>query len=1198
MLPLFVCVFVKWFRASNVPRLVWQFAHCAIIYNSFLVSLCYNAFNPATGSFEITGTDTMKNRRLALRTQKVGGVLASLSLLLGLSATVRADVPNAPAKPGEILVMVGASMTRAQVDAMADGVGCVVVRPLQFSPNYFLLRQKGVQATKLVNGRTDYVPDAGLKAAVESLRSKGVVADPNYIAEKLGNAPAKQRTAQTADSPVKLRKTRATEPPSNETFLPDDPYFTRGSMWGMEMIRMPEAWAVQTSILTAPVVVEVIDTGMDRSHPDIGPNVLDTSMNFTDDTANTNIRDQDAHGTHVAGTVAGLTNNGIGVPGVAGYTGGGVNVKIMTAKVLDTSASAGTRANTLEAIVEAIDYGTQQKVDVMNMSLGVGGLDKALVSDFPQSVVSAFNRAFAAGVTICVSAGNSQNFGTAFPADIPGAIKVSALNRQGTLAIYSSSGGSTAIAAPGGTGISQGDDDAIWSTWPTYTGTIDGPTFTNYYSINGTSMACPHVSGVAALIVASGAVVPHTAGNNLIVKNIIQTSAAAIEGDVPNFGGNNKYGAGRMDAYSAILPYSNPPFIVNVPGTSPASVQQGVTTPNIAQQVGDLPYNDRGTSYSATQAPLTIAVRGVARKLATDSVTVELQTATTPSTTLRTFVAGDTSASGFDIPTLATGQSKGTLFNIQVPRNPAASPIPVPDGRYRFVVKLNGEPQAYTFFEKVSRSQPVGRALFSTPFQVRQVDSNTPEQTLFGAGTTFSLARYNPLRLPSDFDYALFQSGSGGRNDVAARFGASALNGLPLSFDTSNPSVSVAPVGLGYWLKLDSAVVLNSGGTVVTNPVGVRCYAANGGWNMIGAPFTFPVAWGGTTVVGSNGQTYSLTDAITAGIVSSALVSFVNNDYQYDIAPGGTLQPFNGYWVRVFQDCTLIIAPSGSNGAISRATGAKVPVATAALSPLASGWKVRLAATVDGDRDGQNFFGQVKSSASKTRLTLPKPPSGAGHAYVRFVDTETGGRATAKTGTVNNGPMAYDLRTATSGNEGSSRESWTAQVSTDRPDSDVVLTWDGLGTAPRRAGLFLTDTVTGRKVSLRDRSSYTYKSGAAGSTRSFTITMEPTQTSGPLAIRNVTVAPIGRAMGGGVAVRFSTTRDGDVTGVVRTLSGQVVSVLGGTSRATAATTTQMVWTGRAQNGSALPAGAYQLEIAVRDADGNTATIKQTVQSAR
>ena len=799
-------------------------------------------------------------------------------------------------------------------------------------------------------------------------------------------------------------------------------------------------------------------------------------------------------------------------------------------------------------------------------------------------MIDAFNNAFASGATICVAAGNETFSGTAFPADIPGAIKVSALNRQGTIAPYSSSGGAVAIAAPGGSGISQGDDNAIWSTWPSYTGVVDGPLITNYYSINGTSMACPHVAGVAALLVANGAVTPGVAGNNLIIKKIIQDSAAPIAGETPNPNGGNLYGAGRLDAYSAILPFANPPFTVSVAGAVSASVQQGTTTPLNAILAGDLPFLDRGITYSAQQNPLAIQVRGVSNKTVNDVITVELQTATTPSTTLRTFVSGAAGDNGFDVPTLATGQAKGTTFSVQVPRPGTPLPISVPDGRYKYVVKLNGVTQGIVFFEKISRSQPLGRALFSTPFQVRQVDANTPEQTLFGSGTGFSLARYNPLRLPSDFDYALFQSGSAGRSDAAARFSATGLGSVPLSFDTSNPSVSIAPVGLGYWLKLDSSVILNSAGPVVTSPVGVRCFAANGGWNMIGDPYTFEVAWASVTIVANN-QTYSLADAVNAGIVSPALVSFVNNDYQYEVAPGGTLRPFSGYWVRVFQDCTIIIAPTGSPTSTGRA------VSGSAGSAFASTWKVRLGASVDGDRDGQNFFGQVKGSG-KSRLALPKPPSGSGHAYVRFVDTAS--RASAKSG----GPMAYDLRPIAPGNEGATRETWTAEVSTDKPDTDVVLTWDGIGTAPRRAGLFLTDSVTGQKISLRGQSQYKYKSGEAGSTRSFTISMEPQVTSGPLAIRNLTVSRFGRATGGGLAVRFTTTRDADVTGVVRTLSGQVVGVLGGASRAVSSSTTTMNWTGRAQNGSALPAGTYQIEVTVRDASGNTATEKQTVSSLR
>lgn len=1134
----------------------------------------------------------MKYRRLVFKTRTAGAVLASLSLVLGLGSVVRAEVVEAPAKPGEIIIKVDEAMSASEVDALAKGVGCVVAKPLAYSPGFYLLRQIGraVPQPKRI-GRADaigYVPDASLIAAVEALRAKpGVLADPNYLMTK---ADAPTKAGSPSSSPIKFRKTRDVAPPSTNAFSPNDPYYVRRQMWGLDLIRMPEAYAIQSSVRTSPVVVEVIDTGIDIASPDLIPNLYTTSQNFTDPTPNNNVRDYDGHGTHVSGTVAAATNNGSGVASVAGYNGGGVNVKVIAGKVLDSrTTGGGTQANTLVALLEAVDYGTAQKVDVMNMSLGFPGFAGRPVTQFPQTALDSFNKAYAAGVTICVAAGNDiRETTTGFPADIPGVIKVSAVNRQGTLTSYSSTGGQIAIAAPGGDGI-EGGDDAIWSTWTSYLGSIDAPTVTNYWSINGTSMATPHVAGVAALLVSNGAVVSGTAGNNVIIKNIIQSSAAPIAGEVPNPAGGNKYGAGLLDAYSAILPYANPPFTVTVPGSVLASAQAGVSSVT-ALNSGDVPFIDRGQTYSSVQAPIVIQARGVSRKAATDIVTVEIQTATTPSTTLKTYSSTDTTPNGIVIPTLPTGAPKGTALAVQVPP-PGGTPITIPDGRYRAVVKFNGTVVGIVFFEKVSRSQPQGRVLFSTPFQVRQVDANTPEQTLFGPGTVFSLARYNPLRLPSDFDYALFQSG-GGRSDVQARFGATALNGEPLSFDTSNPTVSIAPVGLGYWLKLGSSVILNTSGSVVTNPVGVRCYASSGGWNMIGDPYPFAVSWG-TVTVAANGQTYSLVDAVNARILSGALVSFPNGDYQYDVAPAGTLNPFNGYWIRVFQDCTIIIAPTGGTNGSGRA----VKMSAGNDSPFANGWKVRLAASVAGDRDGQNFFGQVKS-ANKSRLALPKPPSGAGHAYLRFVDNSVGaGRATAA-GVTNSGPMAYDLRPSVSGSDGTSRESWTAEVSTDKPNTDVVLTWDGLGTAPRRAGLYLTDTATGRKVSLRDRSSYTYKSGEAGSTRSFLVTMEPTFTGGPLAITNLSVSSFGKAVGGGLAIRFATTRDADVTGIIRTLNGKVVGVLSGASRAAASTNTTLHWTGRAQNGAALPAGAYQLEVTVRDADGNTATAKQTVQSLR
>ena len=510
-------------------------------------------------------------------------------------------------------------------------------------------------------------------------------------------------------------------------------------------------------------------------------------------------------------------------------------------------------------------------------------------------------------------------------------------------------------------------------------------------------------------------------------------------------------------------------------------------------------------------------------------------------------------------------------------------PLTLSPGRYKAVLKLSGVEQGLQFFDVISRTQPQGRTLFATPFKIRTVNTSQPETSVLNATSVFTLARYNPLRLPSDFDYALFQSSTGGRRDLAASFSATAPDGSALVYEGTDTATSIAPVGLGYWLNLDRSVTLNPVGGTATNSVSIRLFASGGGWNLIGAPFTESSAWGAATVIyRDKGQdtSYKLEDAVNAGIISSSLVGFREGDYNYSIAPNGLLEPFNGYWVRAYRDCTLVIAPAGTTN-----RSALVPVRNT-VPTNSSGWRARLIASTGGDHDGQNYFGQTTGATNQNDgYDVPKPPSGAGHAYVRFLTPVGEGRSV---------PNAFDIRSLSS-NE---KQEWTAAVSTDRSGADVTLTWDRVNSAPRRATLTLVDPVTGQRVDMRSRSAYTFKSGEAGSTRKISIILNPTPSNGPLAITNVAVAS-GRGVGQtGLSVRFAVTAEAEIKGVIKSLSGATVGNLTGLSRAVGGSLSTLRWDGRSVSGAAVPPGPYLLEITAVTTDGQPATYKQPVQILR
>jgi serine protease len=316
-------------------------------------------------------------------------------------------------------------------------------------------------------------------------------------------------------------KVEAAEPLMRFTasFVPNDPLYEK--QWNLVQINMPKAWEISRG---KGVVVAVLDTGIAyedygdfRQVPDLKGVKFTEGYDFVNKDRHAN--DDHGHGTHVAGTIAQATNNGEGVAGVA------FEATLMPVKVLDHFGS-GTTAQIADAIRWAADHGAK----VINMSLGGGG--RSLVME------KAVEYARKKGAVVVCAAGNGGRGVVEFPAAYPGSVAVAAVGPTGKRAPYSSWGKELDIAAPGGD-KSQGEAAGVLQN------TIDPQDVSQavYASFQGTSMATPHVAGVAALLFAAGAKNPDQ------VEKALFAGARAAEGTT---GWNEQYGYGVLDARGAL----------------------------------------------------------------------------------------------------------------------------------------------------------------------------------------------------------------------------------------------------------------------------------------------------------------------------------------------------------------------------------------------------------------------------------------------------------------------------------------------------------------------------------------------------------------------------------------------------------------------------------------------------------------------
>ena len=277
--------------------------------------------------------------------------------------------------------------------------------------------------------------------------------------------------------------------------IPNDPFLaTSGAwgqpyadLWGLFAIGAPAAWDTAQG---DGVVVAVVDTGVDYNHPDLAANIWtnvnevdgnffdDDGNGFVDDVRGWNFMfgnndpiDHNGHGTHVAGTIAALGDNGIGVIGVAWHS------HIMAVKGLDDNGFGFDFT-----LAPAIMYAASNGADVINASWGGEGSS--------QAIEEAIQFATGLGTVFVAAAGNSSEDATNFfPANSPEAITVASAGPFGNFSFFSNFGPKIDVTAPG-------EDILSLQAAGTFLGpqVIDG-----YIRLNGTSMATPHVSGVAAL---------------------------------------------------------------------------------------------------------------------------------------------------------------------------------------------------------------------------------------------------------------------------------------------------------------------------------------------------------------------------------------------------------------------------------------------------------------------------------------------------------------------------------------------------------------------------------------------------------------------------------------------------------------------------------------------------------------------------